>query len=202
MTVISALVHKGTVYMGGDTQGTYAQTVRVPMSGGKVARVGDFIFGSCGSGRVGALLRAAFTPPTTPGNDLDFYLANNHGGSLDVYIATDFVGAIYDLLSKHHALCKETESGREGMGGGGALLVGVRSRLFLVDSYLCTTALGDPYFAIGSGGDVALGALYACLDDSTLSPADKVARSVAAAIKHVEGCGGEPTILELPPPAR
>ena len=188
MTCIVGLVHEGTVYVGGDSQGTYGGTVVVPMDRGKVSRRGEFLLGSCGSGRVAALLRHAFEPPKLAA-----------GKDLDAYMAGDFASAMYELLSAHHALAKESETSRDCMGEGGAVLVGARGRLFLLDSYFCPSPVADTYFAIGSGGDVALGVLYALAEDDRYKPHTKVERAIQAAIKHVDGCGGPVTVLELPP---
>lgn len=193
MTCIAALSHDGRVYMGGESAGDYVGTV-VHMAARKVFARGEYLMGYSGSGRVASLLRASFNPPK-PVPDAD----------LSTFMATKFCGHLYGLLEAAHALQEEGDTKCRSIGG--ALLVGLRGRIFLVDAALGCSEVSDTYFAIGSGGEVAMGVLYACtravrhwdIPGDEWSPEGVVEMAVEAAIHLVDSCGGRVDVLCVGP---
>lgn len=185
MTVIVGLVHKGTVYIGGDSAGVggYDLCVRADP---KVFVNGPYLFGFTSSFRMGQLIRYALTPPEPHG---DLYR----------FMVTDFVDAIRDCL-KAGGFAKKNSEQEEG----GYFLTGVHGRLFKVEEdYQVAEAL-DGYDATGCGESVALGALYAT--KGRMSPTRRVETALRAAERFNAGVRGPFAVLSHPapdhPPAR
>ena len=184
MTCIAALVRDGAVHMAGDTFLHYG-AIGLHMGASKVARRGEFVLGFSGDGRVYALVLNTFVPPSPP-PDAD----------LDAYMTGEFCDALFEHVESRHGLSTDEDSQRKCLSG--ALLVGVRGRLFFLDSFFTCAAVKGEYFAIGSGCDVALGVLYACtrslqhLDvPDELTPGGMLEMAVEAAIHWVQSCGGD-----------
>ncbi|WP_433233811.1 hypothetical protein [Actinomadura nitritigenes] len=142
MTAIAGLVHDGRVHLGGDSAGVggYALTVRADA---KVFANGPYVMGFTTSFRMGQLLRWSLEAP-------------HPKGDLEKFMSTVFVDAVRETLKDGGWLRKDSE--RE---GGGTFLVGVRGRLFTIESDFQVGEAADGYAAVGCGHDLALGALYA-----------------------------------------
>lgn len=142
MTAIVGLVHDGRVYIGGDSAGTggYIQTIRADH---KVWASAGYVFGFTTSFRMGQLLRHAFTPPKPTVH-------------LDRFMCTVFIDAVRTCLKDGGWASKSSE--RE---EGGTFLVGVAGRLFRVDQDYQVAESIDRFDAVGSGAELALGALHA-----------------------------------------
>ena len=67
--------------------------------------------------------------------------------------------------------------------------------IFLVSSNM-SVSMFNKYYAIGSGGDFALGALHVLYEHRS-DPVDLVEQAVAAAKAYEGGCGGETVIREI-----
>jgi hypothetical protein len=176
VTVIAGLVDKDTVLLGGDSAGVagYQLTVR---RDAKTFVNGPYVFGFCGSFRMGQLLRHAFTPPAPP-----------DGVDVEQFMSTVWIDAVRQAL-KDGGYAQV----HEGVESGGTFLVGVRGRLFEVHSdYQVGEAL-DGYSAVGCGDDVALGALYATAN-AAMSGEDRVVLALRAAERHSAGVRGPFTL--------
>ncbi|GAA4439448.1 hypothetical protein [Phytohabitans houttuyneae] len=176
MTVIAGLVDNGTVLLGGDSAGVggYQMTVR---RDAKTFVNGPYVFGFCGSFRMGQLLRHAFTPPVPP-SDVD----------LERFMCTTWIDAVRQAL-------KDGGYARidDGQESGGTFLVGVRGRLFEVHGdYQVGEAL-DGYSAVGCGDDVALGVLYATAGSDMVGE-DRIVLALRAAERHSAGVRGPFTL--------
>lgn len=176
MTVIVGLVHKNTVYMGGDSAfvgGWYSLAVR---PNEKVFDREGVLFGVAGSARAINLLRYHMQVPSGPSEDLPGYMA------------TVFVDAMRDCFKTGGYAKKENEV--EDITS--SILVGINGRLFEFDSdYQVQEVIG--YSAIGSGGQVALGALYAT---EKRNPYYRVQTALEAAEKFNAGVRGPFQILK------
>lgn len=162
MTCIVGLVDGGRVWMGGDSAGTagWDLTVRADR---KVFRNGPYVMGFTTSFRMGQLLRHGFAAPVPPDSPAD----------LEAFMATTFIDAVRERLKAGGWAVKNLEQEQ-----GGTFLVGVRGRLFRIDSDYQVGEGVDGYAAIGCGDQVAHGALFA----SQGRPAfDRVAMALAAA---------------------
>lgn len=154
MTCIVGIARaNGEVWIGGDSAGTNADSQQTIETTEKVffvrnAHSGDeFLLGCSTSFRMIDLLKYQLIPPEVDGNNLHRYMV----------IA--FVEAVRTCLKEGGFAKKEDE--RE---EGGYFLVGFRGRLFEVGSDYHVSEAQCGYHAIGSGDDLALGALFATRD--------------------------------------
>lgn len=170
MTCIAGVVEGARVLIGGDSgaiDGEYALTVRADQ---KVFRNGEFLFGFCGSWRMGQLLRYAFTPPKQPRRQ-DTYR----------YMVTTFVDAVRDCLKKGgHARKEHDEEAFAGL-----FMVGYRGRIFTIDSDYQVCESVDGFAAIGVGAPIACGALFA--NDGRMHAKQRVRQALEAAERHSVG---------------
>jgi ATP-dependent protease HslVU (ClpYQ) peptidase subunit len=148
MTCIAELVKGGNVYIAGDSAGSnnwHQLTLRLDR---KVFRRDDLnmIFGCCGSYRMTQLLHYVFAPPLPASEEED----------LEHYMATTFIDAVRSCFTEGGFAKKKEEREK-----GGSFLVGLRGRLFQIESDYQVGVSLDGYAAIGSGDDIALGALFA-----------------------------------------
>lgn len=74
-------------------------------------------------------------------------------------------------------------------------LIGSPGGIFLVSSNM-SVSMFSKYYAIGSGGDFALGAIHALYDDIA-DPTVLAERGIAAAKAYDSGCGGQTTVREV-----
>lgn len=175
MTCIAAVTDGKTVWMGADAAGVsnWELTIRADP---KVFISGNFLIGFTTSFRMGQLLHHRFTPP--PCYD---------GRDPFSFMAVDFVDAVRHCLKDGGWAEKFNEQER-----GGQFIVGLKGRIFTVDSDF---QVGEPvvqYAAIGCGGTYALGALHATPDKT---PAIRVETALRAAEYHSAGVRGPFTIL-------
>lgn len=179
MTCIAGLVHERSIYMGGDSAGIdgYDLVVRADE---KVFTVGQYIMGFCGSFRVGQLLRYSLAPPNPRTKDLPRFMA------------TTFVDSVRKCLTDGGAAFKE-----HGIEQGGTFLVGVRGRLFCIESDYQVGESEQPYVAIGCGAQVANGALYA--QPKTMAPKARVIQALEAAQRFSGGVRSPFRVVSLTP---
>jgi ATP-dependent protease HslVU (ClpYQ) peptidase subunit len=144
VTCIVGIVENGKVTIGGDSAGVagYVVTIR---SDPKVFRVGSFLIGFTSSFRMGQLLRYTFHAPELP-----------EGMDVFDYMVKMFAENARECLKTGGYAKKESEQE-----SGGNFLVGYAGRLFSVDSDYQIAESACGYMAIGSGSEVALGALFA-----------------------------------------
>lgn len=176
MTVIAGVAHKGRVWIGGDSAGVsgYDLTVRRDV---KVFRNGPFVMGFTSSFRFGQTLHHKFSAPPPP----------SKAGDLTRYMVCDFVDALREAL-KAAGVAKVSEGVEEG----GCALIGVRGRLFQVDSDFQVGEARDGFDAVGCGAPYALGALHAL---RTARPEQRIRRALAAAERHSGGVRGPFLVL-------
>lgn len=165
--------------MGGDSAATDTyldQTIRAEP---KVFRVGSFVYGVSGSVRLSQLLRFAFKPSVQVGKD-------DHG-----YLVTQWVDELRQVLKdKGHAMKHwETEA------IGGSFLVGYRGGLYEVHSDYQVGRPKAGFAAVGSGGQVALGALFASTDKP---PKERIRTALQAAARFNAGVRPPFVILTQP----
>ena len=176
MTCIAGVVHRGRVYIGGDSAGVcgYDLTVR---RDGEVFRNGPFVLGFTGSFRMGQLLAHAFRPSPVP----------KKRGALERYMVVDFVDALRATLKERGWARKESEQEV-----GGHFLVGVAGRLFHVESDYQVGEARDGFDAVGCGGEAARGALFAT---TNLKPEARVRMALRAAERCNAGVRGPFLVL-------
>lgn len=146
MTCVAAVIHpvKGNnhVWMCGDSAVTGESDIEVRQES-KVFYCGSFLMGCAGSVRVHNLLQYRFQPP-----------------ALETNIKNYLVGPFTDTL---RALLKDNGVARKSDEQEWAwteLLIAYQGTLYVMQSDYQIGQVGD-FYAIGSGGPIAMGALYA-----------------------------------------
>ena len=181
MTCIVGLVHEGVVYIGGDSAGVGGMSLTV-RADEKVFRNGEFLMGFTTSFRMGQLLRYSLKPPRRhPADDINQYMV------------VDFIDAVRECLKAGGYASKEKETEQ-----GGTFLVGYSGHLFTVDSDYQVGIPEDGFAAVGSGQDIALGALFATQGQAT--PRDRVLTALRSAERFNTGVRGPFHILPEPEP--
>jgi ATP-dependent protease HslVU (ClpYQ) peptidase subunit len=178
MTAIVGLVHRKTVYIGGDSAGAsgWSLTVRADS---KVFHNGDYLFGFTTSFRMGQLIRYALEPPRP-------------SGDTDRFMATTFIDAVRECLKAGGWARKDSE--RE---EGGTFLVGVRGRLFTVYEDYQVAEAADGFAAVGCGDELALGALFATAT-TRMPPRRRIEVALSAAERFSAGVRGPFVCLSQP----
>ena len=176
MTCIVGLVHEGTVFIGGDSAGVAGLSL-VVRADEKVFRNGDFLMGFTTSFRMGQLLRYNLYPPRRHPDD-----------DIHQYMVVDFVNAVRGCLKAGGYASKEDE-----VESGGTFLVGYAGHLFTVNSDYQVGIPEDGFAAVGSGQDIALGALFATQGQAT--PRDRVLTALRSAERFNAGVRGPFHIL-------
>ncbi|MBA2678449.1 MAG: hypothetical protein H0U76_08665 [Ktedonobacteraceae bacterium] len=167
MTCIVGIAYDGITTIAGDSAATNGSSQQVIRADSKVFVVGECIFGCGSSFRMIQLLRYSLRLPTYS-DDSDIF----------EYMATAFINAVRECL-KQGGYARE-ENGRE---EGGKFLVGLRGTLFTVESdYQIEEAMAG-YNAVGSGDDIALGALFATRNVG-MGPAERLELALQAASYH------------------
>lgn len=161
MTAIAGVVHKGRVYIGGDSAGVGGWDLQI-RADAKVFTNGPMVMGFTTSFRMGQVLRYAFTPPPFPEH-----------GDVDHYMVLDFINAVRKALKD--AGFATTENGAE---QGGTFLVGFKGRLYRIEADYQVGIPADDYTAVGAGDNQALGVLYATED---MEPKKRIKLALSAA---------------------
>lgn len=170
MTIISGLVDRGRVYLGGDSAGVgdgYGLSVRADQ---KVFRNGDFVMGFTTSFRMGQLLQHVFKPPRRHPDD-----------EVYAFMVRDFVDAV--------RACFKTGGyarASDGAEYGGTFLVGYAGRLFRIDDDYHVGEAADGFDACGCATDVALGSLWT----SRGAPRKRLITAMEAAERYSAGVRG------------
>ena len=173
MTAIVGVVHDGRVYIGGDSAGSseYRITQRADP---KVFRNGLYVMGFTTSYRMGQLLRHAFEAPAPTGD-------------LDKFMSTTWIDAVRECLKTGGWASRENEQE-----SGGTFLVGIRGRLFSIGGDYQVGEAADGYDAVGSGNEIALGAMYATVGQP---PKQRIRVALEAAERFNPGVRGPFTIV-------
>lgn len=139
MTCIAGIVERGHVMLAGDSALTLGDDEQWCSRDAKVWRIGEWVVGACGGGGYCDMMRHALKLPAVGRRGFDARL--RIALPLAVRAAAD------------RAKLPAGEMARA--------LVGLRGRLYMLDSELGIHRPRMPWYAIGSGGMVAMGALYA-----------------------------------------
>lgn len=147
MTCIVGIEKDGAVWIGGDSAGTAGNMNQRIRGDKKVFKKGEFLFGFCGSFRMGQLLRHnLILPEQAPGQDDVGFLVN------------DFIASVKACLGEG----KEIPNGFEG-----AFLVGYRGHLYNIEGDFQVGQPEAKFDACGSGADVAVGAMHASVKEKS-----------------------------------
>lgn len=181
MTCIAGICVDGRAWLGADSCASDFWTYDVARHE-KVFAVGGLVFGVCGSFRTRDLLRYGFRPPSRGRSDPDRF------------VRVELVNALRRRLTKMEALQK-----KDGVAAlvDSEFIVGFAGRLWRVQEDLAVLDVPPWGCSIGSGEEVALGALYA-LRESKLSPERRLRAALEAAAAVVPSVRGPFVVLEAP----
>lgn len=149
MTCIAGIAAAGRVWVAGDSFDSFGYTA-LTQAAGKVFRVNDFIIGCAGNHRFADLVRYSLQLPPL-----------EEGADVDAFMAIVFAANLRDCLRKggHLDVQNVTYESTESV-----MLVGVRGNLYVVDSEFSVVRPQGGVGAVGSGAEVALGALHVTPD--------------------------------------
>jgi ATP-dependent protease HslVU (ClpYQ) peptidase subunit len=183
MTCIVGFVENGNVWIGGDSQVTNGIIKNQLASDDlKVFLKKDILFGCSGLFRQCQLLNHSLTIPVRNQEETDFQ-----------YLCSRLVPAIIKCLKTHECIeinKNKTDTNLE-------VLVGYKNALYKIDSAFAVVHYNKPYTTIGSGREVALGALYATEPEPKLIPEHRVRKALEAAEQYCVGVRSPFTILCL-----
>lgn len=168
MTAIVGLVHKGHVWMGGDSAYSTDEEIWIQRDS-KVFRRGDVLIGTCGLGRYESVMRylveiPRFRKGTDPAQwanvDLAYEIRKAHIND----------GYVHDSGAFEIKECQA--------------LIGVAGELFVMDSDLCAWRTLCGYAAIGSGEGPARSSLH---ETEKLLPRTRLKRALERASQETTG---------------
>lgn len=144
----------------------------------KVSQNGPYLLGAAGDVRAINILHHAFTPPTPPNN--------LKGKKLDAFITNKFIPSLREAFEKQGYATPERE-GAHIAEHDSVVLVVIHGVIYVIDGDYSWSSDSNGYYALGSGGDYALGALHVLLNKkkSLDIPAAKAAATkvISAAAK-------------------
>jgi len=167
------------IYIGADTIGSTNYT-KENRKDGKVFASGDFTIGFAGSYRMGQVLQYKLDVPAQKDSQTD------HG-----YMATTFIDAVRRLFDKNGIMGVDHDNKEFG----GLFLVAYKNELYRIDYDFQVGIGSEDFTAIGSGGEVALGAMYALNSFDEVGPTEKVTMSILAAMDLTPFVGGDIEIV-------
>ena len=179
MTTIAVVRKNGYAAIAADTMtkwGTGKETAQYIVNHGKIFRIGDTYFGATGNATFQAILRDYFARPR-------------------VYARFDTALEIFKTWQKLHAVLKRDYYLVPGHGEDDAiessrmdvLIVNARG-IFGVAAHR-TVQEFSKFYAFGSGGDIAMGAMYAVYDEPQRSAEDIARLSIDAAAEFDDSTG-------------
>ena len=144
MTCIVGLTHKGTIYMGGDSAAVSGSKLEV-LQVEKVFRKRGLLIGGSGSFRVMNLIRHSLELPEYDSRaDPERWLVNV------------FASYVRKCLLLAGSVNKDKTDDIDAN-----VLIGIKGHLFTMEGDLNITQNREPFAAIGTGADVAMGAMFA-----------------------------------------
>jgi ATP-dependent protease HslVU (ClpYQ) peptidase subunit len=172
MTCIAVLKYEGKIYMAGDRGASDAGTI-LALSAPKVWKIGPYLMGYAGS-MDGERLRYNFKPTAPTIKDTDKFMQ------------TKFIKELKEFYNEFWVdTSKDSELG---------LLIAVNGELYEHSSAdMSLSKYINPYLAMGSGAEYALGSLYST--EKQKNGRNRVIQAVSAAIKFNPGCMGPVDIV-------
>lgn len=167
------------IYIGADTLGSTSYT-KSNRKDGKVFASGEFTIGFAGSYRMGQVLQYK----------LDVPLQSDSQGDHE-YMSTTFIDAVRKLFEENGILGIDKDNKEFG----GLFLVAYKNELYRIDYDFQVGIDKEGYSAIGSGGEVALGSLYALNAFEDREITEKITMSIMAAMDLTPFVGGDIEII-------
>ena len=167
MTCIVGLQSGKSVLIGGDSAGTSGNLSQRILGDKKVFNKGKFVFGVCGLPKVIDAIRYTFDIPEQDKSEED-----------RAYISATFLPAFKECLKEAGCFAGEhdrEESGHEESESNqdnleevfvGAVLFGYKGKLYRIESNFQIITNAYEFDAVGSGQDIAIGALHSSKKNS------------------------------------
>lgn len=175
MTCIAGIIDGGRVYIGGDSMGITGNGA-LSMTDPKVFRNGSFLIGVSGTARLTQLLHYKWSPPQKPDDvDTHRYLSTDVAESIRVCLKENGYSSVDSNVEAHD----------------GRVLLGYDHGLYQLDGSYAVVRVADEYAAVGSGEEVALGALYATQGKA---PRARIETALKAAVWHTPYVRGPFTV--------
>ena len=151
MTCIVAIAQNGVVYMGSDHAASDDKTGWIlSRKEPKCFKVGQYAVAFTDSFRMGQILQYSWVPPK--------YTPTKTNSGLDKFMRTKFIDSVKQAF-KDNGYGSIGSASEEDTGG--IFIVGLEGRIFTIDEDFHVGENVVNYMAEGSGGQIALGALYA-----------------------------------------
>ena len=184
MTCIVAIAQNGIVYMGSDHAASDEKTGWIlSRKEPKCFKVGQYGVAFTDSFRMGQILQYSWTPPK--------YTPTKTNSGLDKFMRTKFIDSVKQAFKDNGYGSIGSPSDED---TGGIFIVGVEGRIFTIDEDFHVGENVVNYMAEGSGGQIALGALYATKNQknpklrlkAALEAATEFNMSVAAPYTYIQ----------------
>lgn len=150
----------------------------------KVMKNGQYLLGAAGDVRAINILAYAFNPPRA--GDLT-------GVRLDRFITSKFVPALRECFEDHGYVSKES---REQAQHGSVVLVVVNGQIYEIGEDYAWVRDTTGVYSFGSGGEYALGAIYATAGDNVatlgITKTEKAVREALAIAAKLDSGSGPP----------
>lgn len=166
MTCIVGLVKGDTVWIGGDSAGTSSTMHQRVRADKKVFIRGEFIFGFCGSFRMGQLLQYTLKLPKHPKGVSDFK-----------YLVNEFIDAVRECLTVENKKITNKDDRLYPY-----FLFGYRGLLYGVQGDYQVSKPEEGFDAVGSGADVAIGAMHASV--KVRDPKKRITQALQASARN------------------
>lgn len=187
MTTIAAIQGDGWVVMGADSQGTYNDYRNVYMKDHKVVDNNGILIAGCGIGRGMNLLQRGWKAPKPP-------RVNMEPDKLDTWMVTKFIPGMRQLFIDGGYDMKDDGEYAQFEN---VFLIAVQGTLYILDEDYSLDRDFRGYFATGTGGDFAQGALYVA-GPKIFTDADVAAKAMSNAVNAAKefdtNSGGETRI--------
>lgn len=183
MTCIAGAIKGSEVWIGGDSVAEQGYGAARVSTQAKVFQVGEFLIGAAGALRIQQIIRYLFTPPTVEAD-------------LMTYMVRAFVPALRTAIKENGGEVTQ-DDGSTAVNG--RYLIGVRGRLFEIDSSYAVYEAKASYAAIGCADQEALAAMFTAtsLMAGDITPKQIVERGLLAAVEFDTSIRQPFTILKL-----
>lgn len=147
MTCIVGLMAGDTAYLAADSARTTESGLSTVRGGSKLFTNGQYLIGVAGSIRIEELVHHVLLPPPAPAEPTEGFMVRA------------FIPQLRACLHDHQATLPRRENWTELVDA--AFLVAVNGAIFEIGPDLQVVQLDSGIYGIGSGGAIAVGALYA-----------------------------------------
>lgn len=180
MSVVVGVEYRGKVWMAADSLVSDADDIIFETSEPpKVYKWRDFVLGIVGSFRVGNVVPEFFEPPKQSAAEKPLsYMLQKFVPELRRILEENYVSTDYKVVGDEFQKSEDW-----------TIMAGFGGRIYIVDEDFSVSRAADGYAFIGSGGEIAGGALFVTKDSK--KPRRRVEQAVQAAIKHCSSVGGK-----------